>query len=207
MSIVVVFFQFNIYFRFFRLLSDRRFANEIHLFQAFWLTSVPDSAQNRDYESEFSRHQNFASEPIDEKFYTTAKNLVQQQVNFIARIEQAFTKPDINALWSVRGQLTIHVKSVEGFLNRQYQSPKTLCTSRADSATKVPLSPEQLTESQVKIYCSLYTSSQELLKLTPVLGRLLSRSDELALNQRQTKVREHDPFPSLGNTEVDLLPV
>ncbi|AFY33287.1 hypothetical protein [Calothrix sp. PCC 7507] len=147
----------------------------------FWLTSVPNSTQNRDYESQISRNQNLASEQTDEKFYTTARDLVQQQVNLIARIEQALTEPDINPMRSVRGQLTIHVKSVEGFLNRQYQSPKTLCTPRVDSATKVPLSPEQLTESQVKIYCSLYTSSQELLKLTPVLDQLLSRRGELAL--------------------------
>jgi len=71
---------------------------------------------------------------------------------------------------SVWGKLTVHRKFVEGFLNRQYKTPKTWCTSRADFTTKVSPSPEQLTKLQVKIYCSLYTFSQDFLKLASVLN-------------------------------------
>ncbi|MBW4645038.1 MAG: hypothetical protein KME23_18960 [Goleter apudmare HA4340-LM2] len=147
----------------------------------FWLTSVPNSTQNRDHKPPSVANQNLSSVKANEKFDTKSKNLVQQQINLIARIEKSLIEPDVNPLRAVRGQLTVHVKSVEGFLSRQYQSPKTLCTSRANFATTDGSLPEQLNESQVKIYCSLYTSSQELLKLVPILDRLLSRRGELAL--------------------------
>ena len=76
----------------------------------------------------------------------------------------------------VRGQLTIQVKAVESFVNRQQKNPQTLCSSKINLARNFPplTAPDQ-------IYCPLYTSSQELLKLSPVLDILLSRRGELAL--------------------------
>lgn len=113
----------------------------------------------------------------------------------MARIEQAIVTPDANQMRAVQGQLTVHTKSVDAFLNRQSKSPKTLCTSRVDSTQNFPLA-EQLTGSQLKIYCSLYTSNQELLKLSPILDRLLSRRGELALVRSLPLVtgeRQSDP--------------
>nr|WP_306298964.1 hypothetical protein [Nostoc sp. T09] len=142
-----------------------------------------------------SPNQNLAAEPANESFYTSASHLVQQQINLIARIEQAIITPDANQMRSVLGQLTVHTKSVDAFLNRQSKSPKTLCTSRVDFTQNFPLA-EQLTGSQIKIYCSLYTSNQELLKLSPILDRLLSRRGELALVRSLPLVtgeRQSDP--------------
>jgi hypothetical protein len=151
------------------------------LLLSFSLTSTPSSTLAQENLSPSAQNQNLASEPITENFYTTASRLVQQQIYLIARLEQAFTEPDPNRMRSVRGQLTIQTKSVEGFLRRQYSSPKTLCTPRADSSINLSALPSKLTESQAQIYCSLYTSSQELLKLSPAIDRLLSRRGELAL--------------------------
>jgi hypothetical protein len=146
----------------------------------FSLISVPGSAQSLDYRSSYSPKQILATEPANENFYTIASKLVQQQINLIARIEQAITTPDANWMRSVQGQLTIHTKSVDAFLNRQSQNPKNVCTSKVD-LTESSLLAEPLTGSQLKIYCSLYASNQELLKLAPVLDRLLTRRGELAL--------------------------
>ncbi|MBD2388458.1 hypothetical protein [Cylindrospermum sp. FACHB-282] len=147
----------------------------------FSLTSTLSSSQGPEYHFQSDLNHNLASTSVVEPFYTTATRLVQQQMYLIARLEIALTEPDPNRMRSVRGQLTIQTKSVEGFLQRQYSSPKTLCTPRADSLINLSALPVQLTESQAQIYCSLYASSQELLKLAPVIDRLLSRRGELAL--------------------------
>ncbi len=60
---------------------------------------------------------------------------------------------------------------------------------------------DQLTPSQAQIYCSLYASSQQLLKLTPELDRLLSRRGELALVTQLPLVRgerQLDPVLSIA---------
>lgn len=131
------------------------------------------------------------SESIGESFYTQASGLVQQQINLIFRIEQALIDPDANRIRAVRGQLIVQTKTVENFLQRQSQNPQGLC----DSGNISP-SSEQYTKSQTQIYCSLYGSSQELLKIAPVLDRLLSRRGELALIKRLPLVtgeRQSDP--------------
>ncbi|RCJ42213.1 hypothetical protein A6770_08350 [Nostoc minutum NIES-26] len=165
----------------------------------FCLTSSPTSTLALEYKSEHTQNHNFASKSIDETFYTRASQLVQQQIDLIARIEQALTNPDANRLRSVRGQLIVQTNSVEGFVNRQYTSPVTLCVPRVDLSVS-PL-PNQLTKSQAQIYCSLYTSSQELLKLSPMLDRLLSRRGELALVRQLPLVtgeRQFDPVLSIA---------
>ncbi|WP_338027019.1 hypothetical protein [Trichormus azollae] len=49
-----------------------------------------------------------------------------------------------------------------------------MCTAKGEVYQQSSL-PVQLTESQSQIYCSLYTSNQELLKLSPIIDHLLSR--------------------------------
>lgn len=167
----------------------------------FCLAAVPELAQATEYQPQSTNKQNLASLLSSRSFYTRSSRLVQQQINLIARIEQALTEPDANKIRSVRGQLTIQIKSVENFLQRQYKIPKTLCSPRADSTINVSLLTKQLTESQVKIYCSLYSSSQELLKLTPVLDILLSRRGELALVRELPLVsgeRQLDPVLTIA---------
>jgi hypothetical protein len=201
---IVVFSQFNIYFRFFILLSDRRFHMRYIFFSLllpFCLTTVTVNSQSRDVKAVALGNQNLSPVQTEQGFYTQSQSLVQQQINLLARIEKSLIEPDVNLLRAVRGQLTVHVKSVERFLRRQYKSPKTLCTPRADFSTTVYPVPEQLNESQVKIYCSLYTSSQQLLKLAPVLDQLLSRRGELALVRPLPLVsgeRQFDPVLAIA---------
>ncbi|BAY09736.1 hypothetical protein [Calothrix sp. NIES-2098] len=169
----------------------------------FSFVSVPSKLQILDSKFASSPNQSLAAEPTNESFYTTASHLVQQQIDLMARIEQAIVTPDANQMRSVLGQLTLHTKSVDSFLNRQSKSPKSLCISRVDSTQNFPLA-EQLTRSQIKIYCSLYTSNQELLKLSPILDRLLSRRGELALVRSLPLVsgeRQSDPVLAIAPIE------
>ncbi|MDZ7956798.1 MAG: hypothetical protein RMY34_02635 [Aulosira sp. DedQUE10] len=174
----------------------------------FSLVSIPSNLSSLDYRSLFSENRILAAVPANESFDTTANRLVQQQIDLIARIEQAITTPDANRMRSVQGQLTVYTKFVDGFLNRQYKSPKTLCTSRVDLTENLSFLAEPLTKSQIKIYCSLYASNQELLKLTPVLDRLLSRRGELALVRGLPLVtgeRQSDPVLSIAPMQLPHL--
>jgi hypothetical protein len=167
----------------------------------FWLTAVPKTTFAFEYKPPSSLMHNLASESTEEKFYTTASRLVQQQVDLIVRIEQALIEPDTNRIRSVRGQLIVQAKTVAGFVQSQYKSPESLCHPKADSAKNVPSFPDQLSEPQAQIYCSLYGSSQELLKLAPVLDRLLSRRGELALVRQLPLVsgeRQLDPVLAIA---------
>jgi hypothetical protein len=175
----------------------------------FSLISAPSFILAMEYKTPSALSENLVLAQSHDDFYPKAVQLVQQQIYLVARIEQALSNPDPNKMRSVRGQLTVHTYAVETFLTRQYPSPKTLCTPRGEFAPQSSL-PVQLTESQSQIYCSLYASSQELLKLSPVIDRLLSRRGELALVRQLPLVsgeRQSDPVlsiapvqrPDLGN--------
>ncbi|BAY63422.1 hypothetical protein NIES22_35100 [Calothrix brevissima NIES-22] len=173
----------------------------------FSLASIPVSNQNLDYRSSASSKQIPAKMPVNESFYTTASKLIQQQINLLARIEQAMISPDANQMRAVQGQLTVHSKLVDAFLSRQNKSPKNVCTSRVDITQNSPLA-EQLNRSQLKIYCSLYASNQELLKLAPILDRLLSRRGELGLVTSLPLVtgeRQSDPVLSIAPLQYPQL--
>ncbi|MBD2354061.1 hypothetical protein H6G41_05395 [Tolypothrix sp. FACHB-123] len=174
----------------------------------FSLISIPVGNQNLDYRSSATSGKLIlAAAPANESFYTTARKLIQQQINLIARVEQAMVSPDANQMRAVQGQLTVYTKLVDTFLTRQNQSPKNVCTSRVDITQNSPLA-EQLNRSQLKIYCSLYASNQELLKLAPILDRLLSRRGELALVTSLPLVtgeRQSDPVLSIAPIEYPQL--
>ncbi|HYW19575.1 MAG TPA: hypothetical protein VE956_09725 [Nodularia sp. (in: cyanobacteria)] len=169
----------------------------------FGLASVPASTLAAGYPSASSLTQNLTSNSTDEKFYTDAGRLMQRQLNLIARIEQALTNPDPNRIRVVRGQLTIQVKTVESFVNLHLKNSQTLCSSNIDLSRNLPPLP-----APDQIYCSLYTSNQELLKLSPVLDILLSRRGELALVRQLPLVsgeRLSDPVLSIAPVEYPQL--
>ncbi|MFM7366341.1 MAG: hypothetical protein ACKO2Z_00765 [Sphaerospermopsis kisseleviana] len=141
---------------------------------------TPSFALALEYKSQLDLSQSVDSVAGENIFYTKAMQLVQQQIYLIARLEQALSSSDPNRMRSVRGQLTVYTHSVETFLKRQYPSPKTLCTAKGELSQQSDLTV-QLTDSQLQIYCSLYAANQELLKLSPVTDRLLSRRGELGL--------------------------
>lgn len=173
----------------------------------FSLASIPVSNQSLDYRSSASGKQIPATMPVNESFYTTASKLIQQQINLLARIEQAMISPDANQMRAVQGQLTVHTKLVDAFLSRQNKSPKNVCTSGVDITQNSPLA-EQSNRSQLKIYCSLYASNQELLKLAPILDRLLSRRGELGLVTSLPLVtgeRQSDPVLSIAPLQYPQL--
>jgi hypothetical protein len=178
------------------------------------LTSITDSSLAEEYPL-FPRESLKLAVDRDELFYTIASQLVQQQINLVARFEQALHDPDPNPMRIVRGQLTNQAIAVDNFLMRRYSSPKTLCTNDGNFSQQSPL-PVQLDESKAKIYCSLHTANQNLLKLRPVIDRLLSRRGELALVRELPLVsgeRQLDPVltiapvqrPDLGQPSTPFL--
>ncbi|MDJ0676671.1 MAG: hypothetical protein QNJ36_15045 [Calothrix sp. MO_167.B42] len=133
---------------------------------------------NAQSQSSSSRNSNLSSR-ADASFYTAASRVVQQQVNLLARIETALVEPDPNYMRVVRGRLLLQTKAVERFLKNGYTHQKPACDDTARIPHGTPLPPSQQIHSQVQIYCSLFASNRELLKLTPVIDRLLSRRGEL----------------------------
>jgi hypothetical protein len=159
----------------------------------FCLIAIPTRVLAQ-YQPQSSLNENRSSR-LSDSFYTTAQKLVQEQINLIARIEQAIAQPDANQIRAVRGQLTINEVAVERFLKSQYTSPKTLCNT----------TNSELNESQAKAYCSMYASRQELLKLAPVLDRLLSRRGETALVRELPLVSgEQKSHPVLSIAPIEL---
>ncbi len=155
------------------------------------------------YQPPSSVNHTLVVESTDENFYTLASQIIQQQLDLIARIEQALVTPDANRMRSVRGQLISQTKITEGFLQRQHFRAKSLCNSPDAS----PVSGN-FTKSQVQIYCSLYASSQELVKLAPVLDMSLSRRGELALVRKLPLVsgeRQSDPVLSIAPVRYPYL--
>jgi hypothetical protein len=179
-----------------------------HLFLTFLLpftlVSVAGSTLAAEHQFQSSLTENLTSNVTAEKFYTEAAKLVQRQIDLIARIEQALTNPDPHRIRVVKGQLTIQSKTVERFVNRQQNQPQTVCGSQRNFS---PFS-EQLNTDLDQIYCSLYTSNQELLKLSPILDIILSRRGELALIRELPLIsgeRKPDPILSIAPLQYPQL--
>jgi hypothetical protein len=151
-----------------------------------------------------SLSQNPPSSP-DETFYTTTAALVQDRIDLIIRMEKAVSGADTNLLRAVRGQLTLHESAVERFLVRYSPNPRALCIFSPASPDFVSPDVTKLTEEQTKIYCSLYTGSQQLLKLKPTIDRLIARRGEITEVRRLTLVSGEPPqvFPDFKYEPVE----
>ncbi len=182
----------------------------LSLLLPFWVTSLRGNVLALQYQS-LPHHHTLAVAATEENFYTEASALVQQQLDLIVRIEQALVSPDANQMRAVRGQLIVQTKTVAGFLQRYKYKAGNLCQPQATS----PLSG-QLSASQIKVYCALSASSQELLQLSPVLDQLLSRRGEVGLVRPLPLVSgepQSDPIltiaprqrPNLGQPATPLL--
>jgi hypothetical protein len=132
-------------------------------------------------------------------FYKVTSQMLQEQLNLVSRIEKAITQPDPNRLRAVRGQIFVQSKVIEAFAKRQNSDFRGTCTGT---------NSKNLNNSEAEIYCNLYASSQELLKLSPLLDVLLSRRGELALIRELPLVsgeRKSHPVLAISTTEYPLL--
>ena len=105
----------------------------------------------------------------DNNFWLLSQQLVQEEVYLVGRIERALQEPDPNQVRAVRGQLTLHVFAVERFL----KTTPDVCNSTL-AGMNTSLQP------QMRVYCSLSASSQQLLALAPMLDRQLQARGDLA---------------------------
>ncbi|HBE20579.1 MAG TPA: hypothetical protein DEG17_00555 [Cyanobacteria bacterium UBA11149] len=103
------------------------------------------------------------------EFWQEAEELVQEQLNLINWMQRALAGTDENQVKGARRQLFLHSGKVERFLVSQYQIPQFLCSNGTVDA-KIPA---QLTLPQRQVYCSLYTSTQQLKPMIEVLERRL----------------------------------
>lgn len=99
-------------------------------------------------------------------FWRQAQSLTQDQINFIALTQAAAESPDPNRVRVVRGQLVLHIGTIERFLRRHTTDPDGLCLENRTEDVA-------LTPAQRQVYCNLYLSAQELWGLQPKLNRRL----------------------------------
>ncbi|MBW4600272.1 MAG: hypothetical protein KME29_11855 [Calothrix sp. FI2-JRJ7] len=145
------------------------------------------SALAKEYKPQSKMIQASSSSPI-ETFYTATTGLVQDQINLIARIENALLVKDPNRVRAVRGQIIVQAASIEGFVKRQDPNYKSICSS-------------SLNTKEARILCPLYASSQQLLRLSPLLDRILSRRGESAMVRSLPLVsgeRQSDPVMAMS---------
>jgi hypothetical protein len=138
--------------------------------------------------------------PIESNnFYKVTGQMLQEQINLISRIEIAITQPDPNRVRAVRGQILVQSRVIEAFAKRQNPSFRKTCAA---------MNSQNLKDSEAEIYCGLYASSQELLELSPLLDRILSRRGELALVRELPLVsgeRKSHPILAISPIERPLL--
>ncbi|WP_448562000.1 hypothetical protein [Trichothermofontia sp.] len=107
-----------------------------------------------------------ASPTTEADFWQQAQSLTQDQINFIALTEAAAVSPDPNRVRVARGQLVLHIGTIERFLRRHAADPNSLCLEN-------PTEDVALTPPQQRVYCNLYFSAQELWGLQPKFNRRL----------------------------------
>ncbi|MEM7726791.1 MAG: hypothetical protein AAF208_10525 [Cyanobacteria bacterium P01_A01_bin.45] len=137
---------------------------------------------------------------------------MQDQINLVARIEKSMLIADPNRIRVVRGQLFHQSKLVERFIGKYRKNSSINCksTNKFASQLKVEVSssPKNVRESQQQIYCALNSYNQGLLKMSPILDRLLSRRGESAMVRRLPLVngeRVFHPVLSLSQIQKPLL--
>ena len=138
-------------------------------------------------------------------FWLPAQKLTQDQIFLLHRIEQALAGHDPNRIRAVRGQLLLHVLTLERFLERRAPFPQAICGAGAPgtlpSATQVEASVfgTNLSPPQGQVYCYLQGSLQ---KLTPLLPAL---SDRLRMLSGLAEVKRL-PLPPGENVPNEVLP-
>lgn len=109
------------------------------------------------------------------QFWTTAQQLTQEQVNLVAKIQEAITTGDREQVLNVRARTFFYITSTERFLKNLYPVPRILCGSLAPTTpSEVVIRASvinQLGNSQTQAYCALYASLQQLTPFLTILER------------------------------------
>ncbi|MFW6359689.1 MAG: hypothetical protein ACOC0N_10830 [Chroococcales cyanobacterium] len=151
--------------------------------------------------------------PISNDFWVQAQPLVQQQLYLLENIEEAIASPDINRVETVRGKVFLYLGQLDRFLRSQSPSPQLLCENRG--------SVSNLSVEQQQVYCTLYTTYQQLQPIDellkerlPILAELQyvdplppedSAPDALLYNFRDPVIPYFAPIPKIPNPEPPVL--
>ncbi|MCD8485178.1 MAG: hypothetical protein LRZ84_00080 [Desertifilum sp.] len=131
--------------------------------------------QAREFMAQFSN-----PSEVRENFWVRARQLTQDQITLLSRIEEAIASPDPNQVRTARGQLVLHLSSVDRFLQSQYPLPNLLCaptfrgpSGESDALEALVSTTSRLSPEQTQVYCNLYATTRELSPLLPQLDRRL----------------------------------
>ncbi|MFB2919031.1 MULTISPECIES: hypothetical protein [Aerosakkonema] len=149
-------------------------------------------------------------------FWPPAQELVQEQIYLISRIERALLSPDPDRVKAVRGQLFLHTSSVDRLLKNYYQFPNVLCAPTATESFEDLPAVGSLSASQVRVYCLLYSSTQKLDSLRPLLDRRVTGLDRRSDTVEASPMTEEEsnlilgvgrvPKQAIANYEVPIPP-
>ncbi len=114
-------------------------------------------------------------------FWHQAKNLVQEQIYIVNRVENALSITiDSQTIDATIGQIFLHQGKVERFLINNYANPNFICNQLSEKTPSV--SNINLTSEQQQIYCNLHSSLKQLPQLKTALERRLNRANNLSSN-------------------------
>ncbi|MBD3558582.1 hypothetical protein H6S82_06890 [Planktothrix sp. FACHB-1355] len=131
-------------------------------------------------------------------FWPPAQELVQQQIYLISRIERALLSPDPDRVKAVRGQLFLHTSSVDRLLKSYYPFPNVLCAPTATENFEDLPAVGSLSAEQVRVYCLLYSSTQKLDSLRPLLDRRVTGLDRRSETVETSPIAQEEADPILG---------
>jgi hypothetical protein len=118
--------------------------------------------------------------PIEDgtrEYWRTAQSLMQEQRQLLSRVEQAMPQPKVQRLQMLRHQVLLHTTSVNRFLKSNHPDPKTACTPIPGTG-ELP-GTDAASPEQIRVYCSLFSSTRDL----TMLRSRLDRQAKLLTNQ------------------------
>ncbi len=155
-----------------------------------------------------SQQQVIAASAPSPNFWPQAQQVVQDQIYLISRIERALIGTDLNRVVVIREQLNLYQRNVERFLKSQYPVPTFLC---GQGSTNGSLAPDaNLNGQQVKVYCALLASSQQLTSLGLALENRMPKLADLTMRNPITAstTAQRQNLQSLGvSTPSKYLPL
>ncbi len=106
------------------------------------------------------------------EFWIESRNLAQEQLRLLDRMEQSLAQnPDNKRLQVLKGQVFLHLTELDRYLKNNYPDPNEFCASpnaSGEVAGTDVVSPEEAT-----VYCSLYQSGQEVSVVRAYIDRQL----------------------------------
>jgi hypothetical protein len=130
-------------------------------------------------------------------YWRTAQTLMQEQRQLLSRVEQAMPQPKVQRLHMLRNQVLLHTTSVNRFLKSNHPDPKTACTPLPETG-ELP-GTDAASPEQIRVYCSLFSSTRDLTVLRSRLDRqakLLTNPGGFSKDPVQSVIKQRSKQPA-----------